>query len=187
MDPDQELSAADVVNEWPEERLAIALRELGEERYGRAIAREIATRRPLETTGELADAVRSAVPPAYRFGRGHPAKRSFQAIRIAVNDELASIDRALPAAWELLRDGGRLATISFHSLEDRRAKRFLAELARPCICPPEVPVCECGGKPEAELITRRALRPSDAEVEHNPRSASARLRGARKLGPRRRS
>jgi 16S rRNA (cytosine1402-N4)-methyltransferase len=186
MDPDQVLSAREVVNEWPAQRLASTLRELGEERHAQAIAREIAARRPIETTGELAEAIRAAVPPAYRFGRGHPAKRSFQAIRIAVNGELDSLDRALPAAWELLRDGGRLAAIGFHSLEDRRVKRFLAERARPCICPPELPVCECGGKPEAELLTRGALRPSEAEAERNPRSRSARLRCARKLGSRRR-
>ncbi|MGH2954614.1 MAG: 16S rRNA (cytosine(1402)-N(4))-methyltransferase RsmH [Solirubrobacterales bacterium] len=186
MDPDQPLSAREVVNDWPERRLASTLRELGEERHAGRIAREIVTRRPLETTGELAEAIRSAVPPAYRFGRGHPAKRSFQAIRIAVNGELESLDRALPAAWELLRDGGRLAAISFHSLEDRRVKRFLAERARPCICPPELPVCECGGRPEAELLTRGGLAPSEAEAERNPRSRSARLRCARKLGARRR-
>jgi 16S rRNA (cytosine1402-N4)-methyltransferase len=175
-----------VVNDWPAQRLASVLRELGEERHAQAIAREIAARRPIETTGELTEAIRAAVPPAYRFGRGHPAKRSFQAIRIAVNGELDSLDRALPAAWDALRDGGRFAAISFHSLEDRRVKRFLADLARPCICPPELPVCECGGKPEAELLTRGALRPSEAEAERNPRSRSARLRCARKLGSRRR-
>jgi 16S rRNA (cytosine1402-N4)-methyltransferase len=114
------------------------------------------------------------VPPAYRFGRGHPAKRTFQALRIAVNDELGAIDRALPAAWDLLRPGGRLAAISFHSLEDRRVKRFLAELARGCICPPEVPVCVCGHEPEAELIAKGGVAPGPAEVERNPRSRSAR-------------
>ena len=181
MDPGQELSAREVVNDWPQERLASLLREFGEERHARAIATEIVARRPLETTGQLADAIREAVPPAYRFGRGHPAKRSFQAIRIAVNGELESLDRALPAAWELLRVGGRLAVISFHSLEDRRAKRFLADRARGCICPPELPVCQCGRGPEAELVVRRAVSPSEAEAEANPRSRSARLRCARKI------
>ena len=125
------------------------------------------------------------MPPAYRFGRGHPAKRTFQAIRIAVNDELDSLDRALPAAWDLLRRGGRLAVISFHSLEDRRVKRFLADRARGCICPPELPVCRCGHEPEAELLARGAVAPSEDEVERNPRSSSAHLRCARKIrGPR---
>jgi 16S rRNA (cytosine1402-N4)-methyltransferase len=181
MDPSQELSAREVVNEWPQDRLASTLRELGEERHARAIAAEIVARRPLETTGELVDVIREAVPPAYRFGRGHPAKRSFQAIRIAVNSELESLDRALPAAWRLLGVGGRLAAISFHSLEDRRVKRFLADRARGCICPPELPVCQCGREPEAELVARRAVMPSEAEAEQNPRSRSARLRCARKI------
>jgi 16S rRNA (cytosine1402-N4)-methyltransferase len=181
MDPAQELSAREVVNEWPQDRLASTLRQLGEERHARAIAAGIVARRPLETTGELVDAIREAVPPAYRFGRGHPAKRSFQAIRIAVNSELASLDRALPAAWRLLAIGGRLAAISFHSLEDRRVKRFLADRARGCICPPELPVCQCGREPEAELVARRAVVPREAEAEQNPRSRSARLRCARKI------
>ena len=181
MDPTQDLEASVVVNEWPETRLAATLRELGEERHSRSIAREIVRRRPIDSTAELVEAIRAAVPPAYRFGRGHPAKRSFQAIRIAVNAELDSLDRALPAAWHVLRPGGRMAAISFHSLEDRRVKRFFADLARGCICPPELPVCVCGHEPEAELVSRRAVRPGAAEVERNPRSASARLRVARKL------
>lgn len=181
MDTSQELSARVAVNEWPAQRLESVIREFGEERHARAIAAEIVRRRPLETTCELVDAVRAAVPPAYRFGRGHPAKRTFQGIRIAVNGELDSIDRALPAAWELLPVGGRLAAISFHSLEDRRVKRFLADLARGCICPPELPVCRCGHEPEAELLARRAVKPTEDEIERNPRSRSARLRVARKL------
>jgi 16S rRNA (cytosine1402-N4)-methyltransferase len=181
MDPSQELSARELVNEWPAERLATTIRELGEERHARSIAAEIARRRPIETTGELVEAIRAAVPPAYRFGRGHPAKRSFQAIRIAVNSELESLDRALPAAWSMLAPGGRLGAIAFHSLEDRRVKRFLADRARGCICPPELPVCQCGREPEAELLTRRVVKPSEAETERNPRSRSARLRVARKL------
>jgi 16S rRNA (cytosine1402-N4)-methyltransferase len=181
MDPGQLLSAADLVNEWPQERLAGIIREYGEERHARAIAREIAGRRPLETTADLVEAIRAAVPPAYRFGRGHPAKRTFQAIRIAVNEELDSLDRALPAAWALLRAGGRLGAISFQSLEDRRVKRFLADRARGCICPPELPVCQCGREPEAEPLTRRALVATPEEIERNPRAHSARLRAARKL------
>jgi 16S rRNA (cytosine1402-N4)-methyltransferase len=181
MDPDQELSALEVVNEWSERRLAEIIRRFGEERHSGRIAREIVRRRPLSTTSELAEAIRSSLPPAARFGRGHPAKRTFQAIRIAVNSELESLDRALPAAWELLRDGGRFAAISFHSLEDRRVKRFLADRARGCVCPPELPVCRCGRTPEAELLTRRAVAPSPEEVERNPRSGSAHLRAALKL------
>ncbi len=181
MDSSQALSAREVVDEWPKERLAETLRELGEERHARSIAAEIVRRRPLETTAELVEAIRAAVPPAYRFGRGHPAKRSFQAIRIAVNGELDSLDRALPRAWSMLAEGGRLAAISFHSLEDRRVKRFLADRARGCVCPPELPVCVCGREPEAELLTRRVVKPSVPEIEHNPRSSSARLRAARKL------
>jgi 16S rRNA (cytosine1402-N4)-methyltransferase len=180
MDPSREPSAARIVNEWPAERLAGAIRDFGEERHARAIAREIVSRRPLETTAELVEAIRAAVPPAYRFGRGHPAKRTFQAIRIAVNGELASLDRGLPAAWELLREGGRLGAISFHSLEDRRVKQFLRELARDCVCPPELPVCRCDRHPQAELLTRRALAATPEEIERNPRSHSARLRVARK-------
>jgi 16S rRNA (cytosine1402-N4)-methyltransferase len=181
MDPGSELSAAELVNEWPEDRIAAVIRDYGEERHARSIAREISRRRPLNTTAELVDAIRAAVPPAYRFGRGHPAKRTFQALRIAVNGELDSLDRALPAAWELLRDRGRLAVISFHSLEDRRVKRFLADRTRGCICPPELPVCVCDREPEAEPLTRRPLAATPEEVERNPRSHSARLRGARKL------
>ena len=183
MDPSSGVTARDVVNDWPEDRIADVLRRFGEERHGRAIARAIVAGRPLETTAELVDVIREAVPPAYRFGRGHPAKRSFQAIRIAVNGELDSLDRALPEAWRLLPLGGRLAAISFHSLEDRAGKRFFAERARACICPPELPVCRCGGEPEAELLARRAVAPSAAEVERNPRAASAHLRAARKLTP----
>jgi 16S rRNA (cytosine1402-N4)-methyltransferase len=183
MDPGQDLSALEVVNEWPERRLAEIVRRYGEERHAGRIAREIVARRPLSTTSELADAIRAALPPAARFGRGHPAKRTFQAIRIAVNSELDSLDRALPASWQLLREGGRLAAISFHSLEDRRVKRFLADRARGCICPPELPVCVCGRTPDAELLTRRPVAPSPEEVERNPRSSSAHLRGAVKLAP----
>jgi 16S rRNA (cytosine1402-N4)-methyltransferase len=181
MDPEQELCAAEVVNEWPAERLAGILREYGEERHARSIANEVVRRRPLESTCELVEAVRASVPPAYRFGRGHPAKRTFQAIRIAVNDELGSLDRALPAAWDVLQTGGRMAVISFHSLEDRRVKRFFADLARGCVCPPEFPVCVCGHEPEAELVVRKAVKAGPEELERNPRSASARLRVARKL------
>jgi 16S rRNA (cytosine1402-N4)-methyltransferase len=181
MDPDAQLSARTVVNEWPESRIAEALRNYADERHARSIARRIVERRPLDTTAELVEAVRAGLPPAARFGRGNPAKRTFQAIRIAVNRELEAIDAALPEAWEMLPPGGRLAAISFHSLEDRRVKRFLADRARGCVCPPELPVCRCGLEPEAKLLTRGGLAPSAGEIAENPRSSSARLRVALKL------
>jgi 16S rRNA (cytosine1402-N4)-methyltransferase len=184
MDPTQELSAREIIAEWDERRLAHALRDFGEERHAGAIARAIVRRRdqaPIETTLELVETINAALPAPARFAGGHPAKRSFQALRIAVNDELGQLERALPYAWELLRKGGVLAGISFQSLEDRRVKRFLAGRARGCVCPPDLPVCVCGREPEAALLTRRSIVPSAAEIERNPRSGSARLRAARKL------
>jgi 16S rRNA (cytosine1402-N4)-methyltransferase len=184
MDPEQELTAREIVAEWDERRLARALRDFGEERHAGAIARTIVRRRaqaPIETTLELVETINAAIPTPARFAGGHPAKRSFQALRIAVNDELEQLDRALPLAWSLLREGGVLAGISFHSLEDRRVKRFLAARAQGCICPPDLPVCACGREPEAALLTRRSIVPSAEELAGNPRSASARLRAARKL------
>jgi 16S rRNA (cytosine1402-N4)-methyltransferase len=184
MDPDQELSARELVAEWDERHLARALRDFGEERHAGSIARAIVRRReqaPIETTLELVETISSAIPAPARFAGGHPAKRSFQALRIAVNDELEQLDRALPRAWSLLREGGVLAGISFHSLEDRRVKRFLAARAQGCICPPDLPVCACGREPEGALLSRRSIVPSPAEVASNPRAASARMRAARKL------
>ncbi len=186
MDPQQELTAAEVVNNWEERRLARMLREFGEERFAAPIARAIVRRRgegELQTTQELVDVIKSAIPVPAQFAGGHPAKRSFQALRIAVNDELDQLDRALPLAWEVLRPHGRLGAISFHSLEDRRVKRFLAARAQGCVCPPDFPVCACGHTPEAELRMRRAVVPTAGEVAANPRSKSARLRVARKLAP----
>jgi 16S rRNA (cytosine1402-N4)-methyltransferase len=184
MDPHQDLDAREVVNEWEERRLAQVFQRYGEERFARPIARAIVRQReraPIETTNELVETIKAAVPAPARFGGGHPAKRVFQAIRIAVNDELGELDRALPAAWAVLRPGGRLGAISFHSLEDRRVKRFLADRARGCICPPDLPVCGCGRVPEAELATNRAVAPTPGEVAQNPRSASGKLRAARKI------
>src|SRR5918912_650214 len=184
MDTTQELDAREVVNEWDERRLAQLFQRYGEERFSRKIARAIVRRRErdgIETTHELVDVIKSAVPVPAQFGGGHPAKRVFQAIRIAVNDELGSLDRALPAAWSVLRPGGRLGAISFHSLEDRRVKRFLVDRARGCICPPDFPVCACGREPEAEVLTQRAVAPTPGEVAQNPRAASGRLRAALKL------
>jgi 16S rRNA (cytosine1402-N4)-methyltransferase len=181
MDTRQDFDAADLVNQWPEARIAQVLREFGEERYAGGIAREIVRRRPLSTTAELVAAIKAGMPAAARFGAGHPAKRSFQAIRIAVNGELDSLERALPLAWEMLPVGGRFGAIAFHSLEDRPVKQFLAARARGCVCPPELPVCVCGHEPEAELLTRRAVAPGEAEMEANPRSRSAHLRVALKI------
>ena len=184
MDPDQALTAAEIVNTWETRRLSRLLRDYGEERFADRIAKGIERRRrggDLTTTFELVDAITAAIPAPARFAGGHPAKRTFQAIRIAVNDELTQLEEALPLAWDLLRVGGRLAAISFHSLEDRRVKRFIADRTRGCICPPDLPVCGCGRTPQAELVFRRSVAPTPGEIADNPRSKSARLRAARKL------
>jgi 16S rRNA (cytosine1402-N4)-methyltransferase len=181
MDPTAEVSARDLVNESPERELVTIFRRYGEERYAKQIARAIARRRrqrPIERTGELVELIRSAIPAPARFGDGHPAKRVFQALRIAVNDELGELEEALPAALEMLRPGGRIAVIAFHSLEDRIVKRFFQRLERGCVCPPDFPVCVCGREPELRRLNRKAIRPSAQEVALNPRAASARLRAA---------
>ena len=185
MDPTQDLSASDVVNTWSDRDLTTIFRRYGEERYAKQIARAIVRRRrgqPFERTGELVDVIKAAIPAPARFGDGHPAKRVFQALRIEVNDELDSLANALPAALAMLRPGGRLAVISFHSLEDRIVKRFLRERERGCTCPPDFPVCVCGHEPELRALQRRPIRPGQAEVGANPRAASARLRAAVKTG-----
>jgi 16S rRNA (cytosine1402-N4)-methyltransferase len=185
MDSSQELDARHIINEWEERDLVSIFRRYGEERYAKQIVRAIARRRkeqPFERTGELVDTIKSSIPAPARFGEGHPAKRVFQALRIAVNDELGSLEAALPAALEMLRPGGRLAVISFHSLEDRIVKHFLREKERGCTCPPDFPVCVCGHEPELRAIERRPIRPSQSEVAANPRSSSARLRAAIKSG-----
>jgi 16S rRNA (cytosine1402-N4)-methyltransferase len=181
MDPSATRSARDIVNELEERELADIFRRYGEERFARQIAQAIVRRRasqPFERTGELVETIKSAIPAPRRFGDGHPAKRVFQALRITVNEELESLERALPAALAMLRPGGRIAVISFHSLEDRIVKRFFAAEARGCVCPPDLPVCVCGREPRLRLVTRKAVRPSPQEVAGNPRAASARLRVA---------
>jgi 16S rRNA (cytosine1402-N4)-methyltransferase len=181
MDPSEDLSAADVVATYDERELETIFRKYGEERYAGPIARGIVRRRaeqPIERTGQLVDVVKASIPAPARFGDGHPAKRVFQALRIEVNHELESLEVGLPAAFEMLRPGGRLAVISFHSLEDRIVKRFLRDRARGCTCPPELPVCVCGKQPEARVLTPKPVRPSAAEVDRNPRAGSARLRAA---------
>jgi 16S rRNA (cytosine1402-N4)-methyltransferase len=186
MDPTQEESACDLVNTWSERELMTIFRKYGEERYAKQIARAIVRRRleqPFERTGELVDTIKCAIPAPARFGDGHPAKRVFQALRIAVNGELDSLAAALPPALEMLKPGGRLAVISFHSLEDRIVKHFMRDRERGCTCPPDFPVCVCGHEPELRAVQRRPIRPSEAEVAANPRSSSARLRIAIKTEP----
>jgi 16S rRNA (cytosine1402-N4)-methyltransferase len=179
MDPSADVSAAGIVNEADERDLATIFRRYGEERYAKQIARAIARRRkerPFERTGDLVETIRAAIPAPARFGDGHPAKRVFQALRIAVNDELGSLEVALPSAFDMLRAGGRLAVISFHSLEDRAVKRFMRDLERGCECPPDFPVCICGKEPQMRTLARKAIRPSAHELALNPRAGSARLR-----------
>jgi 16S rRNA (cytosine1402-N4)-methyltransferase len=181
MDPNADVSARALVNEASERDLTSIFRDYGEERYARQIARAIGRRRreePFERTGELVETIKAAIPAPARFGDGHPARRVFQALRIAVNDELGSLEAALPAALELLRPGGRLAVISFHSLEDRIVKRFLRSQERGCTCPPDFPICVCGHEPALRAQSRRAIRPTPQEIAANPRAASARLRAA---------
>ena len=181
MDPSAEPSAATLVNDLDEQELATVFRRYGEERYAGQIARAVVRARPLSRTGELVDVIRAAIPAPARFGEGHPAKRVFQALRIAVNDELGSLEHALPAALQMLRPGGRLAVISFHSLEDRIVKTFTREAERGCTCPPDFPICVCGNEPLMRALSRRPIRPSADEVAENPRASSARLRVAVKV------
>jgi len=185
MDGSAELSARELVNEADERELTLIFRRFGEERYAKQIARAIVRRRaerPFERTGDLVETIKHAIPTPARFGDGHPAKRVFQALRIAVNDELAALEAALPAAVRMLRPGGRLALISFHSLEDRIVKRYFREESRGCTCPPDFPICVCGHEPILRELTRKPVRPSPRELESNPRAASAKLRVAVKEG-----
>jgi 16S rRNA (cytosine1402-N4)-methyltransferase len=181
MDPTGDLTAAVIVNEWDEREISQLLRGYGEERFSRQIARAIVRRRarePFARTGDLVDVIKAAIPTPSRFGQGHPAKRSFQALRIAVNDELESLSEGLDHALELLAPEGRMAVISFHSLEDRIVKRFIRNQARGCTCPPDFPICVCGHEPLLRALTTRAVVPSVDERCVNPRSASAKLRAA---------
>jgi 16S rRNA (cytosine1402-N4)-methyltransferase len=178
-DPSQGPSAADLVNSLPAEELAEILYRFGEERQSRRIARAIVAARPFQTTRQLAEVIAGAV--GRRGGRIHPATKSFQALRIAVNDELGALEEVLPQALELLRPGGRLAVISFHSLEDRLVKRFFRRQAQDCICPPELVVCTCEHRAVLRIITRKPVQPDEAEIAQNRRARSARLRVAEKL------
>lgn len=185
MDASAPLTAYEVVNSWSYEELRRILYEYGEERYAPAIAKAIVRAResaPIQTTLQLVDVIKGAMPPAALREKQHPAKRSFQAIRIAVNGELDALEPMLLSAVDGLRPGGRLAVITFHSLEDRIVKRTLQNLSRGCTCPPEFPVCVCGKKPKIKLLTRKPVVSGPAELEENPRARSAKLRSAEKCG-----
>ena len=184
MDRSEALTAYAVVNQWPQEELKRILRQYGEERYAPQIAAAIVKSRalrPIGTTLELVEVIRGAMPARALREKQHPAKRSFQAIRIAVNDELGAVDRMLRAAAPRLAPGGRLCVISFHSLEDRLVKNGLAEFTRGCTCPPDFPVCVCGKKPAVKLVSRKPILPTEQEIAENPRARSAKLRVAEKL------
>jgi 16S rRNA (cytosine1402-N4)-methyltransferase len=178
MDRQSPLTAADIINEWDYADIKKILYEYGEERYAPLIAAKIVENRPIRTTLELAETVRRAMPAKALREKQHPAKRTFQAVRIAVNDELGALREALEAGEKLLSPGGRIAVITFHSLEDRIVKSFFTDRAKGCVCPPEFPVCVCGRLPALKIITRRPVVPSDEEQTENPRSRSAKLRAA---------
>jgi len=184
MDPSLAVTAAEIVNTWPEKALTGLFGRYGEERFSGRIARAISIRRassPYTRTAELVDTIKAAIPTPARFGAGNPARRVFQALRIEVNDELGSLQRALPHAFSLLEPGGVLAVISFHSLEDRIVKEFFAGKARSCTCPPDFPVCICGTRATGEIMTSKPVIPGLRELELNPRSGSAKLRALRRL------
>lgn len=184
MDRQQPQSAYEAVNGWEQETLKKILYEYGEERYAPQIAAAIVKKRaqkPIETTSELVDIIKSALPPQAKREKQHPAKRSFQALRIAVNDELGALREALRQAIDLLAPGGRLAVITFHSLEDRIVKNVFLESAKGCTCPKDFPVCVCGKTPVVRLVTRKPVIPGAQEIEKNPRARSAKLRVCEKL------
>ena len=184
MDQTALLTAADIVNTWSEQEIARVLFQYGEEKFSRRIAKRIVDKRsvsPIETTGELAEIIKEAIPAATRRTGGHPAKRSFQGLRIAVNDELGAFEEGLHAAVRCLAPEGRVSVITFHSLEDRICKQILSSYLKKCTCPPDFPFCVCGGEGTVKLINRKPLMPSDEELELNSRARSAKLRIAEKL------
>lgn len=183
MDRTDDLSAQKVVNTYSESRLADIIARYGEEKFARRIAHAIVAKRPISTTSELREVVRSAIPAAARRRGPHPARRTFQALRIEVNRELEELEASLPQAIEVLDPGGRMAVIAYHSLEDRIVKRALRDAARGCRCPVDLPVCVCGRNADVRVLTKKPVRPSRAEVESNPRADSARLRVAMRLAP----
>ncbi len=181
MDPEAELSADDIVNDWSQEDLANVIYQYGEEPRSRRIARAIVAARPIRDTAELAEVIRRAAGGG-RGQRIHPATRTVQALRIAVNDELAALEAALPQSVSLLAPGGRLAVITFHSLEDRIVKQFIQRESRDCICPPGFPICRCGHRASLRPVSRKPIQPGDTEIRQNSRSRSAKLRIAERLG-----
>ena len=184
LNPDREKSAADLVNELAEEKLADLIYLYGEEKFSRRIAHAIVVAREggnIESSKALAEVIWNAVPANYRYGNIHPATRTFQALRIAVNGELERLPRSLHAAFECLKEGGKMGVITFHSLEDRIVKNYFRNLGKKCVCPPEVAQCRCGGKQCAELLTRKPVIPTDQEIKVNSPSRSAKLRVIRKL------
>ncbi|CAH1209027.1 MULTISPECIES: 16S rRNA (cytosine(1402)-N(4))-methyltransferase RsmH [Paenibacillus] len=184
MDQDAYLTAKEIINEWPEEEIARILYTYGEEKFSRRIARVIVEKRsqsPIETTGELVELIKEGIPAAARRTGGHPAKRSFQALRIAVNDELGAFEEALHQAVRCLAPGGRVSVITFHSLEDRICKQIFSSYLEKCTCPPDFPLCVCGGQGVLRLVNRKPLVPTEAELADNPRARSAKLRVAEKL------
>lgn len=184
MDQDAYLTAKEIINEWPEEEIARILYTYGEEKFSRRIARVIVEKRsqsPIETTGELVELIKEGIPAAARRTGGHPAKRSFQALRIAVNDELGAFEEALHQAVRCLAPGGRVSVITFHSLEDRICKQIFSSYLEKCTCPPDFPLCVCGGQGVLRLVNRKPLVPTEGELADNPRARSAKLRVAEKL------
>ena len=184
LEPDLEISAADIVNNYPEEELADLIYEFGEERYSRRIAKAIITARSLEritTTMQFSDIIWHSVPKDYRYGRIHPGTRTFQALRIAVNGELARLKSSLASALTVLKPGGRMGVISFHSLEDRIVKHYFRDKNKSCTCPPEWPICKCGGQRIVRILTKKVIIPTESEIHDNPPSRSAKFRVIEKL------
>jgi 16S rRNA (cytosine1402-N4)-methyltransferase len=181
MDPLRSLSADTVVNSYEERELSQVIQRYGEERFARRIAKAIIKARPLSDTAELAEVVKEAIPAATRRTGPHPARRTFQAIRIEVNDELGSLESVLPAAVDAMEPGGRMVVLAYHSLEDRIVKRFFVDQASGCVCPPSFPVCNCGAEARVRILTRRPIKPGAEEVERNPRASAAKLRAVERV------
>jgi 16S rRNA (cytosine1402-N4)-methyltransferase len=181
MDPSQSLTAEVVVNTYPEARLAHVLRDFGEERFSSRVARAIVRARPVRTTTTLAEITKEAIPAATRRTGGHPARRTFQALRIEVNGELDALEQGLPEAIGFSSPGGRVIAICYHSLEDRIVKKLFNEQARGCVCPPDFPMCQCGQKEQVRVLTKRPIRPTAQEIQTNPRSEAAKLRAVERL------